>query len=303
MKTILALGVGLLIPMTLAQSASSEGWKDSFPIDRYTMVSTGKNPYWRLDPGRYVVLGTLAPRGGEFVVISVLDETETIDNIETRVVEEREYQYGKLKEISRNFFAMAKETEDVFYFGEDVDDYTDGKITGHGGQWRAGIDGARPGLYMPGQPAVGMRYYMEIHPGVAMDRAEIFETNATVETPAGTFNESLIVTESSPLEADDESYKRYARNVGMIFDDGLELYKYGRKFPSEFLIEFEIAAEEMPGTPARIVRELHPAGIIREVKVELHSDHVRYAVETFVDGKQWDVEVTNDGEILRNTPD
>ena len=55
--------------------------------------------------------------------------------------------------------------------------------------------------------------------------------------------------------------------------------------------------------PSRIMRELHPAGIIREVKVELHQDHVRYAVEIFIDGKQWDVEVTNDGEIFRNTPD
>ena len=148
-----------------------------------------------------------------------------------------------------------------------------------------------------------MRYYMEIHPGVAMDRAEIYQTDATVETPKGTFDGSLIVTESSPLEPDDESYKRYAPDVGMIFDDGLELYKRGRRFPSEHFIEFRIPENEMPATPARIVRELHPTGVIREVKVELHQNHVRYAVETFIDDKQWDVEVTNYGKVYRNTPD
>jgi len=304
MKKILFFATAFLASLVFAQEAKEEGWNDRFPIENYTMVPTGKkNRYWGLKPGRYVVLGSIEPHGGEFVIISVLDETETIDGIETRVIEEREFEDGKLAEISRNFFAMAKETEDVFYFGEDVDDYANGKVTGHGGQWRAGVDGARAGLYMPSNPVVGMRYYMEIHPGVAMDRAEIFETGATVETPAGTFKQSLIITESSPLEPGDESYKRYAPGVGMIFDDGLELYKYGRKFPSERYVELEIAEEQMPTIPSRIVNELHPTGIIREVKVELHQDHVRYAVETFVDGKQWDVEVANDGEVFRNTPD
>lgn len=296
--------VGLLTScLALSANASEDDWLDRFSIDERSMVSTGKNPYWMLTPGRFVVLGALQPAGGEFVLISVLDETETVDGIETRVVEEREYEDGQLREISRNFFAMSKKTSDVFYFGEDVDDYEGGAVIGHGGQWRAGQNGARAGLYMPGEPEVGMRYYMEIHPGVAMDRAEIFQSDATVETPAGTFKRSLIVSESSPLEEGDESYKRYARGIGMIFDDGLELYTYGRRFPSEWMIEFEIGEDQMPATPARIVRELHPTGTIREVKVELHRDHVRYAIETFIDGKQWDVEVADSGEVFRNTPD
>lgn len=300
---VIVLGAVLVSFQATAQNSGENGWADHFPLDDYSFVSTGKNPYWPLTPGRFVVLGALKPAGGEFVLISVLDDTEMIDGIETRVIEEREYDMGQLKEISRNFFAMAKQTGDVFYFGEDVDDYENGQVIGHGGQWRAGVNSAVAGLFMPGEPSVGMRYYMEIHPGVAMDRAEIFETGATVDTPAGTFRRALIVSESSPLEEGDESYKRYAPKVGMIFDDGLELYAYGRRFPSEWLIEFEITEIEMPATPARIVRELHPTGVIREVKVELHRDHVRYAIETFVDGNQWDVEVADDGEVFRNTPD
>ena len=136
-----------------------------------------------------------------------------------------------------------------------------------------------------------------------MDRAEIFATDAVVETPAGDFKGALIVTESSPLEEGDESYKRYAPKVGMIFDDGLELYRHGRKFPSEKFIEFRVAEEQMPTIPARLVSELHPTGVIREVKVELHEKIALYAVETMVDGKQWDVLVTNYGEVIRNKPD
>lgn len=304
MKKILIIAATLLPFHGFAEEANDDGWKDRFPIEDYTMVSKGdKNPYWGLNPGRFVVLGNIEADGGEFVLISVLDETEIVDGIETRVIEEREFEGGELVEISRNFFAMAKETGDVFYFGEDVADYENGEIIGHGGQWRAGVDGARAGLYMPAKPVVGMRYYMEIQPDVAMDRAEIFQVGATVTAPKATFEKCLIVTESSPLEPDDESYKRYAPGIGMIFDDGLELYKHGRKFRSEKFVEFRTPGMRMPATPSRIVRELHPTGEIKEVKVELHEDHVRYAVETFVDGQQWDVEVNNNGKVYRNAED
>ncbi len=300
---ILAPALLLMASPSLPDDVNGDGWMDTFPIDKYTMVADGNNRYWSLKPGRYVVLGNLTPDGTEFVIISVLEDTETVDGIETRVIEEREFKDGELVEISRNFFAMSKESKDVFYFGEDVSDYADGKVIGHGGQWRAGQDGAQAGLYMPGKPKVGMKYYMEYHPDVAMDRAEIHQTKASVETPARTFSNSLIVTESSPLEPDEESYKRYAPGVGMIFDDGLELYTFGRRYVSEKMIEFEIDEGQMPSTPAGVVRKLHPTGVIREVKVELHSDRVQYAVETFIDAKQWDVEVTDSGEVFRNTPD
>ena len=303
MKKYLFLAVTLLPFEAFAQDTQDSTWKDDFPIDQLTIVSEGKNPYWRLNPGRYVVLGSIDSDGSEIVVITVLDETEMVGDIETRVIEEREFKAGGLVEVSRNFFAMDKKSKDVYYFGEDVDDYEDGKVVNHSGEWRAGTDGARAGLYMPGKPVVGSRYYMEILPGVAMDRAEIYETDATVETPGGTFDRVLVVTETSPLEPGEESYKRYAPNVGMIFDDGLELRKWGRKFQSEKYVEFEIREEEMPTVPARVVNELHPTGIIKEVKVEIRRERAFYAVETFIDGKQWDVEVTDKGEVIRNKPD
>ena len=288
---------------TVADAANNDGWQESFSIENYTMTAKGDNRYWSLKPGRFVVLGSFEQDGSELVVISVLDETEMVDGVETRVIEEREFEDGELVEISRNFYAMAEETKDMFYFGEDVDYYENGKITRHDGEWRAGKDDAQPGLYMPAKPAVGMKYYMEYAPNAAMDRAEIFGTDVTVETPMRTFENCLVVTESSPLEPDDESYKRYAPEIGMIYDDGLKLYKRGRRFPSEQYIEFGITEEQMPEVPMGIVHELHPTGVIREVKVELHKQRAFYAIETFIDGKQWDVEVMDDGTVLRNTPD
>ena len=303
MNTKLLFTAILVVIPAFADAADDDGWQDNFPLETYTMTATGENRYWSLKPGRYVVLGSLEADGSELVVISVLDETEMVDGIETRVIEEREYKDGELAEISRNFFAMAEETKDVFYFGEDVDYYEDGEIINHAGEWRAGRNNARPGLYMPANPVVGMKYYMEYDPGTAMDRAEVFDTGATVETPKGTFDNCLVVTESSPLEPDDESYKRYAPDVGMIFDDGLEVYKHNRRLKSERYVEFEIAEDQMPAIPRSVVYELHPAGVIKEVKVEIRKTRAFYAIETFIDGEQWDVEVKDDGEVLRNKPD
>jgi len=303
MNTKLLLTAIFFVMPASADAADDNGWQDSFPIESYTMTAKGGNQYWSLKPGRFVVLGNIESDGSEIVVISVLDETEMVDGVQTRVIEEREFEDGELAEISRNFFAMAEETKDVFYFGEDVDYYEDGEVVNHAGEWRAGKDDARPGLYMPADPVVGMMYYMETAPGAAMDRAEIFETGAAVETPRGTLNNCLVVTESSPLEPDDESYKRYAPGVGMIYDDGLEVYKHGDRFKSERYIEFRIREDQMPKVPLDIVYDLHPTGEIREVKVELHQKGARYAIETFIGRKQWDVEVTDTGEVLRNKPD
>ena len=54
-----------------------------------------------------------------------------------------------------NFFAFDDKTGDVFYFGEEVDFYSNGKIVNHKGAWLAGINSAMPGLIMVGKPKVG----------------------------------------------------------------------------------------------------------------------------------------------------
>lgn len=197
-------------------------WEDSFAINRATLATRGRNDYLVLEPGWQLVLR----EDDEEVAITVTDETEIVDGVATRVVEERETKGGRLIEVSRNFLAIDPATRDVFYFGEDVEKYRDGRPYRARDAWRAGVDGARPGLLMPGTVAVGRRYYQEIAPDVAMDRAEIASTSDTVTTPAGTFEGCLRIVETTPLERG-ESLKLYARGIGMIGDDDLRLVRYG----------------------------------------------------------------------------
>ena len=69
------------------------------------------------------------------VEIRVLDEIVTVAGVETRVVEERETEDEELIEVSRNFFAQARDGT-VCYFGEDVDFLEDGEVVCPLHRWR-----------------------------------------------------------------------------------------------------------------------------------------------------------------------
>ncbi len=161
------------------------------------------------------------------LTITVLDETRMVDGVQTRVVEEREMVDGELIEISRNFLAMDTVTNSIYYFGEEVDICRDGKVVGHEGAWESGADGTLFGLMMPGIILLGARYYQEIAPGKAMDRAEVVSVSDELETPAGVFNGCVKIEETTPLEPGIREYKWYYPGIGLIKDAGLLLVDYG----------------------------------------------------------------------------
>jgi hypothetical protein len=187
--------------------------------------STGRNPFFVLEPGYKLVLAGVEDGVVKRLVVTVLDQTRVIEGIETRVVEERETEDGELVEVSRNYFAICNRTNSVIYFGEEVDIYEDGVIVGHEGEWLAGVDGARPGIIMPGTVLVGARYFQEVAPGVALDRAEIVSLTATVQTPAGRFTRCLRTRETTPLEPGEVEFKSYAPGIGLIQDEVLRLVR------------------------------------------------------------------------------
>jgi hypothetical protein len=198
-------------------------WRHEFGISQCSLASTGRNRYFILEPGFRLVLAG----GSEKLRITVLGETRRVAGVTTRVVEEREWQDGELIEVSRNFFAICPTTRDAFYFGEEVDDVKDGQVVGHAGAWLAGTNGARAGLIMPGDPKVGMKYYQEIAPDIAMDRATVLSLDETFETPAGVFSNSLRTQEGTPLNTDEKEFKTYAPGIGLVQDQGLLLTGYG----------------------------------------------------------------------------
>ena len=134
-------------------------------------------------------------------------------------------------EVSRNYFAIYPPTGDIYYFGEAVDLYRGGKIVNHEGSWLSGINGAHFGMLLPGKPVLGARYYQELAPKVAMDRAMVFSLSETLTTPAGKFTNCLKTEETTPLEPGTKEYKLYARDVGLVQDGDLKLVRFGKGAP------------------------------------------------------------------------
>jgi hypothetical protein len=218
-----ATGIAFVAPVGADDQDELEGWSSDFSAEKEFLTSRGRNPYFILEPGYQLVL----EGGNERLVVSVLNETKMVDGVETRIVEERETRNDKPVEVSRNFFAISKRTNSVYYFGEEVDEYKDGKIVGHPGAWLSGEKGAHFGLMMPGLPLLKAKYYNEVAPKVAMDRSEIVGVNVTFRTPAGQFKNCLKIEETTPLEPAEKEHKHFAPGIGLVQDGSLKLVKYG----------------------------------------------------------------------------
>lgn len=225
---IFAIAVGANV--AIAEDCSGPYTRD-FRFGDCTFVNTGRNPFFVLDPGYWLKLEGTEGRKLVEVTITVLADTELVDGVNTRVVEEQERKNGVLTEVSRNFFAICSQTNSVFYFGEDVDIYAKDGVTiiSHDGAWRAGIDGANAGTVMPGTFLLGSRYFQEIAPGIAMDRACNTRMGLTMVTDAGTFSGCVKVQETTPLEPGDVSTKVYCPGIGVVKDDSLRLVDWSER--------------------------------------------------------------------------
>lgn len=219
-----ATGTRTAAPTNQPQAADSaaDGFQQDFHFADRTFSDTGENSFFILKPGYQTVLASAS----DTLTITVLSETRMIGEVTTRVVEEREAKDGELYEVSRNFYAIDTATGDVFYFGEEVDFYEQGVVSGHKGAWLAYDGENRPGMIMAASPTLGMRYYQEVAPGVAMDRAEVKNLTTSFETPAGTFADCLVTEETTPLESGREQ-KTYAPGIGLVQDQNLLLISYG----------------------------------------------------------------------------
>ena len=132
MRSIFA--IGLLAALTL----NAEDFQSEFKVDKTHLGTKGANPYFPLTPGYKLEFA----HGKDTRVWTITSEMKTIDGVETVVVEDREMKNGQLAELTKDYFAIDVTTNDVYYFGEDVEIYKKGKVVSKKGSWRSGVNGA-----------------------------------------------------------------------------------------------------------------------------------------------------------------
>jgi hypothetical protein len=176
------------------------------------------NPWFPLIAGTtYVYRGVKDGRPSRDVVI-VTHKTKLIDGVPCVVVEDRLYLSGYLEERTTEWYSQDKQGN-VWYFGENTAELAkDGHVTSRSGAWQAGVDGAKPGLFMFAHPKVGQAAQQEYYKGQAADHFKVLSLHASASTPYTTSTNAMLTEEWTPLEPGVLDHKLYVRGIGTVLE-------------------------------------------------------------------------------------
>jgi hypothetical protein len=128
---------------------------------------------------------------------------------------------GRLAERTTDWYAQ-DDRGNVWYFGESTAELdANGKVVSREGSWRAGVKGAKAGIFMPAKPRVGRTYQQEFFKGHAEDRFTITSRRAKVVTPYATTARALRTKEFTPLEPGVLGAKYYVFGIGQVAEQSI----------------------------------------------------------------------------------
>jgi hypothetical protein len=179
------------------------------------------NPWFPLTPGtayRYEGVDHGRPT---LDVVTVTHRVKLIDGVPCTAVRDRLLVAGRLAERTVDWYAQDRRGR-VWYFGEATAELNaHGRVVSREGSWRAGRDGARPGIFMPARPRVGQAFHQEDYPGHAEDRFRVVSLRGFARLPLGTFRHALVTREWTPLEPGVVDRKRYVRGIGLVSEQSV----------------------------------------------------------------------------------
>lgn len=208
-----------LLSLALAGCAGKPAPSEPYApqIDPANFVEVVDNPYFPLIPGTGRLYEGKTSEGLERIEVVVLTETRLVMGVKTVVVRDTVTLDGVLVEETYDWYAQDSQGN-VWYFGEEVNNYENGVLKDHSGSWEAGMDDALPGIIMHANPAsqVGKPYRQEYYAGEAEDMAEILSVSESLELAFGSFEQVVKTRDWTPLEPGVEEHKFYAPGVGLV---------------------------------------------------------------------------------------
>jgi hypothetical protein len=184
-------------------------------IDPADFVAKVDNPYLPFEPVTRFhyegVRGTTPQTDNEVV----LRKTKRVLGIRCTIVRDTVSEHGHAVERTFDWYAQDR-NGNVWYMGENSLELSHGHFVRASDSWRSGVNGAKPGIIMPGDPRAGEQYRQEYYPpGEALDEARVVGIRGPVTVPYGTFQRALVTLKRSPLEPQTEK-KFYVRGVGEV---------------------------------------------------------------------------------------
>ena len=191
----------------------SSSYKPAINPSDFTHVITNK--YYTLKPGTKATYEKKTSKGITRVEIEATGETRKVMGVTSLVVRDREWLNDQLAEDTRDWVAQDKDGN-VWYFGEAVDNYEDGKLVDHDGSWEAGVDGAQPGIVMLGSPKVGDSYRQEYYPGKAEDMGTVVAVGKKVTVRQGAFEDCVQIRDWSRIKEGEVEHKYFCAGPGLL---------------------------------------------------------------------------------------
>jgi hypothetical protein len=174
------------------------------------------NPWYPLKPGTVYRYKGVRDGKPSREVLKVTHRTTTINGARCRVLSDRLYLNGNLAERTTDWYTQDARGN-VWYYGEATAELdAHGKVTSTEGSWQAGVDGAKPGIFMPAHPKAGQSFRQEYYKGHAEDRFRVLRLNAGVKVPYITSKRALLTEETTALEPGVIDHKYYVRGVGTV---------------------------------------------------------------------------------------
>jgi hypothetical protein len=195
-------------------SATTES-EITLKFDPHNFVHDVDNRFFPLRPGtRYVYKG-IEDGEQEVNVTIVTHDRKDILGVSAVVVFDRVFVHGELKEKTFDWYAQDKDGN-VWYLGENTKEFENGQVVSTEGSWKAGGQGAKPGIIMLAHPHVADRYFQEFLPDVAEDQARVVGRDIDIRVPYGSFHNCLKTVEWTRLEPGVKESKVFCPGVGFV---------------------------------------------------------------------------------------
>jgi hypothetical protein len=173
------------------------------------------NPLFPAPVGATWVYEAQTDEGLERIEIEVEAETKDVWGTTARVVRDTAFLDGEMIEDTWDWFAQDGDGN-VWYMGEDTQEYENGTVVSNEGAWEAGVDGALPGIVMLGDPQVGDEYRQEFFEGEAEDWGQVVSIDESVDVEAGSWTGCVKTRDRSVLDPELDEFKYYCDGAGTV---------------------------------------------------------------------------------------
>jgi hypothetical protein len=184
-------------------------------IDPANFTTKIDNPFYPLKPGTIYTYNGVSDAGQEVDTVEVTHSTRVLMGVKCVEEVDTVFLNGELEELTHEWFAQDNQGN-VWYFGEDVKEYSGGVVVDTSGSWLAGVEGGLPGIVMEANPQIGDVYRQEFLRKVAEDMAEVLSLDGTASVPYGNFTQCVVTKDFSPLERRFVENKWFARGIGLV---------------------------------------------------------------------------------------